>query len=251
MKTLLLHAPKQVTIPIGSITPEQIRKLCRVEKLREFEVYPSTGKCKVTQKTSWPYKGKMKKYPKNTNVASITSYATISESMITVHSALHEEKTILAPSGMVFAHDQSGVFLRRLSDGMDFHPQTEDYFRKPFASFVREQMAINFRRRAETRKKEKADKRNKNESAMVEKLFLRDLPNTRVTLADSRQAGNCVEGSLSFAERKLGVSRDEILNGAYLFSLPADRVLKSANGQTDQAMRAVRRAWMRETAVCI
>lgn len=72
-----------------------------------------------------------------------------------------------------------------------------------------------------------------------------------VTLLDSRSAGNCVEGSLAFAERKLGIPRAEILSAGYLFSVPADRLLRVANGNTAQAEAAARDAWMRETTVCI
>lgn len=82
-------------------------------------------------------------------------------------------------------------------------------------------------------------------------VFERDLAATRVTLEDSRQAGNCVEGSLAFAEDKLHISREEIIAGSYLFSVPAKTVLAHATGDTKKAHAACKRAWLRETAVAI
>jgi hypothetical protein len=251
---LALPAPRRITIPVGPITAAQIRSLCRVEKLREFDVISTDGKCRVVQTQSWPYKGKFKTYPKFTNNAYITSYATISDSMATIHHAPHTgktEKVIFAPAGMIFATDQSGLLLRRVSDDMDYHPTIDDLFSPKFATVVRQQMAINFRRRAEARKAEKLAARNKKKQARIEKIFVRDLPTTRVTLADSRAAGNCVEGSLAFCERKLGISRQEVIDGAHLFSVAASKLIARANGQTEQAMRAVRAAWKRETMVSI
>ncbi len=87
--------------------------------------------------------------------------------------------------------------------------------------------------------------------AKTERLFLRDLPTTRVTLADSRRAGNCIEGSLQFAERKLGMTRAEVIGSAHLLALPAIRILHVANGQHEQAKRACYAAWLRETTISI
>lgn len=73
----------------------------------------------------------------------------------------------------------------------------------------------------------------------------------RVTLEDSRRAGNCVEGSLAFAERKLGMSREEIVVAGHLFSVPANRLIAVANGDLPRIEAAIKIAWLRETTVSI
>lgn len=89
------------------------------------------------------------------------------------------------------------------------------------------------------------------ESRRINDLFRKDIASTRVTLEDSRKAGNCIEGSLVFAQRKLGISRQEILAGGHLFAIPASKILAAANGQKEQAEGAVKAAWIRETMICI
>jgi hypothetical protein len=69
------------------------------------------------------------------------------------------------------------------------------------------------------------------------------------TINRTLAAGNCVEGSLVYAERRLHIPREEIIRGGYLFSVPALRLL-ATNGH-DGVQRAVRAAWLRETTVSI
>lgn len=160
-------------------------------------------------------------------------------------------RRIIAPAGMVFDKDANGILLRRLSDGMDLHPMADDWHSPKFATICRFAMAANYKRRMDTKRAEKKAAKDKVEAARMDRLFIRDLPTVRVTLADSRAAGNCVEGSLAFAERKLHVAREEILAGGHLYSFPAPLLLRVANGDKPRVEAAVRRAWMRETAVCI
>jgi hypothetical protein len=150
-------------------------------------------------------------------------------------------RRILAPSGMTFDSDQNGILLRR-TDGMDYHPAPEDWSRRDFASHCRAQLTKNFKARAEARKLAAV-------SARFAKIRAREIGSVRVTLDDSRRAGNCVEGSLKYAESRLGIERSEILGAGYLFSLPASRLIAS-NGHPGVA-RAVEFAWSRETAVQI
>ena len=98
-----------------------------------------------------------------------------------------------------------------------------------------------------------ADDAQRQEKARAQerKVFLRELHNVRVTLEDSRRAGNCIEGSLTFAERKLGIPRAEILGASYLFSVPAKRLLAVANGDRKRVEAAIQIAWQRETMVSI
>lgn len=160
-------------------------------------------------------------------------------------------RRILAPSGMRFDLDANGILLRRVSDGMDYHPTSQDWHSPKFSTRCRAAMAANYKRRMDTKRAEKKAAKDKAEAARMDRLFMRDLPTVRVTLADSRAAGNCVEGSLAFAERKLHIPREEILAGGHLFSVPATRLLSAVNGDKPRVEAAVRRAWMRETAVSI
>jgi hypothetical protein len=150
-------------------------------------------------------------------------------------------RRILAPAGMKFDRDGSGIMVRR-TDGMDYHPTPADWSRRDFATFCRAQLAANFKARAEARKLAAV-------SARFAAVRAREIGSVRVTLDDSRRAGNCVEGSLKYAESRLGIERSEILGAGYLFSLPASRLIAS-NGHPGVA-RAVEFAWSRETAVQI
>lgn len=163
-----------------------------------------------------------------------------------------EKKAISAPRGMIFERDGNGLLLRRLTDKMDFHPSTEDLLSKNFATVIRRKMAENYSARMAQRKSEKlakiAAEKSKKITEQLEKLFQRDLSTTMVTLHDSRKAGNCIEGSLQFAERRLNISRDEIIKGGFLFKVPAYKLVKTGE---QRALAAVKVAWNRETMVCI
>jgi len=150
-------------------------------------------------------------------------------------------KTVLAPKGTLFQTDLFGLVVKRLSDGMDYHPSADDLKSKRFISIVRKKMAENYKLRLIKKRTEKNDKH-------LTKLFLKDLKTTMVTLNDSRKAGNCVEGSLSFAEKRLKIPRQDILNGGHLFKICAERLVKTGESR---AISAARIAWERETTICI
>lgn len=150
-------------------------------------------------------------------------------------------KTVLAPKGTIFQSDLFGLVVKRLSDGMDYHPSAEDLKSKRFISIVREKMADNYNARL-------LQKREVKKNKLLDKLFLKDLNNTMVTLNDSRKAGNCVEGSLSFAEKYLKIPRQDILNGGHLFKVRASKLVKTGD---NRAINAARIAWQRETTICI
>lgn len=70
--------------------------------------------------------------------------------------------------------------------------------------------------------------------------------NTRVTLRDSRNAGNCVVGSLEFAKRhKLS---EEHVTGLNCPGMRGDVLLRSGDYRAKDAVFA---AWQRETTICI
>lgn len=163
-----------------------------------------------------------------------------------------ERRVVSAPKGMIFERDDNGLMLRRLSDNMDFHPSTKDLLAKNFVTLVRKNMAENYSARMSQRRNEKLAKfkaeQDKKRADWLESVFKQDLSNTMVTLNDSCKAGNYIEGSLQFAERRLGISRQEILNGGHLFHVCAKRLVKTGD---KRAIRAVKVAWERETTVCI
>jgi hypothetical protein len=137
-----------------------------------------------------------------------------------------------------------GIAVIRDSDGMDYHPTKDDFRASNFATRVRKSMSANYRNRIEARKAAKI-------AASQRAMFERQSATTRVTLHDSRVAGNCIEGTLSFAERKLGLTREEVLRAGHLFSVPASQLLRVANGDAERVEAAIKVAWMRETMVQI
>ena len=143
------------------------------------------------------------------------------------------------PKGMEWRADANGVYLCRLSDGIDYHPTHEDVRAKNFAGRVRRGMAANYRARVETRK--------------AERVLTRSLPTIVVTLDDSRRAGNCVQGTLAWAERKLRLSRESVVAAGYVAHVPASTVLAAAasNGSEREARRAIAMAEQRLTLVQI
>jgi hypothetical protein len=157
---------------------------------------------------------------------------------------IHETTgAVLLPEGFRWAADHNGVHILRASDGMDYHPTTKEITKGNVAQMIR-----TLENNAELRQKQ----RDSEDRAERDRFYFdRDFPTVRVTLADSRAAGNCVEGTLAFAERKLHIPREEILAGGHLFSVPAPRLLAAADGDKPRVEAAIHRAWMRETAVCI
>jgi len=153
-------------------------------------------------------------------------------------------RTIPAPAGMKFDHDSLGLRLVRLSDGMEYHPNAYDLRVKGFAGWMRDRMAVIFVARRDAKR---AAARLAQEAAIMS----RELGSVRVTLDDSRKSGNCVEGTLRFAEIRLGITREEILAGGHLFSVSASRLGKFASSEPERVKAAITRAWMRETAVSI
>jgi len=151
------------------------------------------------------------------------------------------KKIVHAPKGMQFERDDKGLLLKRLSDGMDYHPSTEDLLNARFATLIRQIMANNYKLRIEAKRIAKNHER-------FERIFQKDIPTTMVTLFDSRKAGNCIEGTLSFAQHRLGINREEILKGGFLFKVNAKKLMDK---NEPRAINAVRAAWNRETLVCI
>lgn len=186
------------------------------------------------------------KYTKYSYDPVYTSYVTIAFSnngLIYKRGFAGQMKSSLvkAPKGMDFEIDENGLLLRRKSDKMDFHINGDILEKKNFVTYVRKQMAANYKIRLCQKKEAKL-------AAFLDKIFKADLKTTMVTLHDSRKAGNCIEGTLTFAEKRLGISRQEIIGGGHLFKVRGEKLF--ATGE-NRAIAAVKQAWARETAVCI
>lgn len=151
-----------------------------------------------------------------------------------------KERPDLLPKNWKFQHDSLGwKFVR--GDKMDYHPQHREWENENLFEFVNQKMRENKNLRAAQKLQEIENKRNN-------KFFQKDLKNTIVTLNDSRRAGNCIEGSLRFAEVRFNIPRQEILNGGYIFKIPASKLVKTGD---ERAIRAAKVAWQRETLVMI
>lgn len=178
------------------------------------------------------------------HIIEVESYAVITPRRI-VHYYLgltgKSEKTVHAvPVGFGLQKAGYNLMLVRDSDGADYHPLPDEMRDAP-ATWV-PKLEANAIRRAEIEARlasENSDFRAKYSA------------NTMVTLDDSRRAGNCVEGSLQFAERKLKLSRDEVLSARHLFAVPAERLMRVANGDAARVKLAIVRAWERETTITI
>jgi hypothetical protein len=153
-------------------------------------------------------------------------------------------RLLRAPAGMLWSRDENGVKLVRQSDGMDYHPTLEDFQARDFATRARHGMAENYRLRAETRKAEA-------QAARENAIYEREVGSVRVNIHDSRRAGNCVAGSIAFAERKLGVDRETIVAAPHLVSFTAEQLRRVSGSEKSRVEAAIRQAWMRETTVSI
>jgi len=152
------------------------------------------------------------------------------------------------PAGMRFSTDALGAKLVRVSDGLDYHFTGDHFLHKQFALNARLALAKKYRKNVEENKQKRIAKKSAAQATILEKLFQRDLKHTYVNLNDSRAVGNCVEGSLRFAETRLKIGRDEILRGGHLCVVNAKRLVDTKD---ERAIRAARRAWARETLVTI
>jgi hypothetical protein len=149
-------------------------------------------------------------------------------------------RRIKAPYRLRFGSDSLGVFVVS-KDGTEYHPDSREWTISPFESVVR--MALSRKRRTA-----RVNAILLREQKHISKIRDRQLPSCRVTLDDSRRAGNCVEGSLRFAESRLSMSREDIIAGSHLVHVSGARLLATGDGR---ARRAVEAAWQRETLVSI
>ncbi len=149
-----------------------------------------------------------------------------------------QARIVRAPSGCKWAHDELGLLLVR-ADGMEYHPTAAEFEAKNFCAVAAAALAYNWKiRRASermTRDMAAQEKRNAKAAAVAEAALLVRLNSCRVTLDDSRRAGNCIEGALRFAEAKLRIARDEIIAGGFLFSVSAKKLWATGDARAKAA----------------
>jgi hypothetical protein len=180
-----------------------------------------------------------------------TSFITERDGILTYEFGFVGEMNLVkkpVPAGMRFSTDALGAKLVRVSDGLDYHFTGDHFLHKQFALNARLALAKKYRKNVEENKQKRIAKKSAAQATILEKLFQRDLKHTYVNLNDSRAVGNCVEGSLRFAETRLKIGRDEILRGGHLCVVNAKRLVDTKD---ERAIRAARRAWARETLVTI
>lgn len=182
--------------------------------------------------TEWR-NGKAVSYTRATHNNYVRSFALINGPVCEY--ALHEwEFRFTCPDGYSWRVDSLGLCLVA-GDGVEYHPELHELRSKDPVSHMVASIAASRRQRQERLA-----------------ANLKDLPagaeSCRVTLEDSRRAGNCVEGTLRWCSAKLGMDRESILRGGHLIHVPASRLI--ATGES-RALAAVRKAWERETAIAI
>lgn len=99
---------------------------------------------------------------------------------------------------------------------------------------------INLGKRLEIKKQAKA-------SEAFNRIRSREIANTVVLLEDSRAVGNCVQGSLAYAER-MGLKPEEVLAAPHMIGIKAKILIRS---QDSRAIAAANRAFQRETTIAI
>lgn len=109
-------------------------------------------------------------------------------------------KSFILPPGWQWKKDDLGIFVIDPS-GVDYHPRWTS------------NITVNDILTGHSENKSYREKQI--QSVLFTEKLQESLHNTYVTLDDSRRAGNCIEGSLAFAERILHLDRAEILAGSF------------------------------------
>lgn len=144
-------------------------------------------------------------------------------------------KDFILPEGWKWIKDELGIAAID-TDGIDYHPHWT-------AELETEHILQGHAANKERRRQQLEQKHHK---VAFDIAFKANVHNTWVLLEDSRRAGNCVEGSLAWAEQRLGIPRDDILAAPFIVMVPARRLMGD-----ERAEAAARCAFERETTVSI
>ena len=146
-------------------------------------------------------------------------------------------KRMALPKGFWFTREHGAVVIHHKRG--DYHPETLWALFSMAPETLVEHVMLNIEKQERERARQEQEKRNM-------ALFMADLKNTRVTMQDSRRAGNCAEGSRLFAAR-LGYSLEHV-NGLNSPGIQASVLVRSGD---ERAKRAAFVAWERETQISI
>lgn len=138
----------------------------------------------------------------------------------------------ILPTGWHWSKDNLGIVAID-SDGIDYHPLWTD-------NITIEHILMGHAQNKEKRKQQI-------EYQLFGEKLKEQLNTTFVTLEDSKRAGNCIEGSLAFAERILHLNREDVINGSYFFKVPAIKLYD----KDERAKAACLQAFLRETTISI
>jgi hypothetical protein len=223
-------------------TPEQVaRKVCREDMTnRAVVVLPHSSSPPKTTGRGYYFttpSGKTEvRYPNAYGYPTLYHGSTLAVEVGDKWLAKIQSRLENPPKGMKWKRDKDGIFLERQTDGMDFHVSHEDIARKDFVTYVRNQMAANYKNRLQAQR--------------LEKQFSDKVSSTLVTFTDARQAGNCVEGILGWAKRKLGMDKESFLAAPWLTQIPAKLLLK-LDSENQLLKNSINQAWLRENMVSI
>jgi hypothetical protein len=141
----------------------------------------------------------------------------------------------ILPEGWTWQKDSLGLMAVD-PEGVDYHPFWQD---DPTIEDILQYHAQNKERRIE-------QIRERQRKEQFEAAFRANIGSTYVLLEDSRRAGNCVEGSLSWAEQRLNIPRNDILAAPFAVMVPASRLMGD-----ERAECAAYCAFERETTISI
>lgn len=139
------------------------------------------------------------KYDRFRYVVKYNSYAKISKTRKVVEFYQNNKllNRILLKEDLQFFTDVYGIAVKDI-DGTEYHPTADDFKSSNFIRRVRRQIQIN------RIKREKAKIKNEEFDKFKDKVL--------VTYKDSRMAGNCYSGTISFIENKLKLDRSILSN---------------------------------------
>ena len=149
-----------------------------------------------------------------------------------------KSKKLRCPKGTEW--DADGSIVQSSNFAIEYHPTSKDMMSKNFGSrIIAALMSAKIRREKNLILSES--------QLEYQRIMDREIDTTRVNLEDSRMSGNCLEGSLRYAERMLRTSRESILIAPWLVHFPTS----SLDPDKKECQRAIRQAWLRETTVSI
>jgi hypothetical protein len=84
----------------------------------------------------------------------------------------------------------------------------------------------------------------------LDKQFKNNVKNTFVNFLDARRAGNCCEGIINWAKKKLNMEKESLLNAPWLTQVPAKLLLR-LDPKNNLVKNSIKQAYLRETLICI